>query len=393
MSKFAIFGYYGQGNAGDEAILAALIGGIKSKISKATISVYSANPGATESTHGVKAYSFFPLGIKRSLIAIVGRRRANFAKSLLNFISAEVVVIGGGGLLYDTPETNKWMMGYIKLIRFANFLGKKILLVGISVGPLHHPDSAEHIGKALGMVDLISVRDKASKDLLLKCGVNAEKIHVIPDLVFTLTSADRLQIETILAQEKIEKSDRKTIALTPCSYNSDKSIWVDQYLAFCRYAVAELGADIWFIPMQQNPNHDDGVAIEKIIARLDSDLVPHVKVFSGHHLPNEVQGLIGEADFVLAERLHGTIMALNTSTPFMSIGYMPKVTGVLRDIDREDLLITMEDFLAGNYLPRLAAKMSNLAAEMHAISAAADRVKPMAARNFDLICEASACAE
>lgn len=385
MPKYAIFGYYGQGNAGDEAILAALIAGIKANIPGAVTSVYSANPIETERTHGTKSFSFFPSNVIGSIVASIGRNRAKFYKSLRNFICSDVIVIGGGGLLFDTPETNKWMMGYLHLIRYAKFFKKKVVLVGVSIGPLYHQSSRQEIGKALRTVDLISVRDQASRELLLSCEVPKELIQVVPDLVFTLKPADPIRVDYILRQEKIEKSIRPVIVFTPCSYNSHDPFWVDQYANLCVYAVESLNMDIWFIPMQQSSNHSDKSAIEKICAGLGSRILAQVKILKGQYLPSEVQGLIKAADFVLAERLHGTIMALNSQTPFMSIGYMPKVIQVLKDIEREDLLISMEDFLSSTYLKRLTEKLVESVSEKNALVDISNSVQQAAHKNFALL--------
>ena len=138
MTKFFIFGYYGQGNAGDEAILAALIDGIKAEIPNSDVSVYSANPTETKKTHKVNAFHFFGLDTKSVIKSLIRKSRFDFINGFSNFLKSDVVIIGGGGLFFDTQETNKWIFGYLKLIRQAKRFGKKVALVGISVGPLHH---------------------------------------------------------------------------------------------------------------------------------------------------------------------------------------------------------------------------------------------------------------
>lgn len=194
MTRYSIFGYYGQGNAGDEAILSALVAGIKKANPLAHIGVYSANPRETSSLHSVNTYSFFGTDLKSFIKGLLRRTRVTYIKSIHNFYRTNTVIIGGGGLFFDTPETNKWIFGYINLINNAKAKDKKVVLMGISVGPLHHKSSETAIADAFMKCDLISVRDDSSKSLLIKCGVSSEKIHVIPDLVFTLESAPHSRI-------------------------------------------------------------------------------------------------------------------------------------------------------------------------------------------------------
>lgn len=348
MTRFSIFGYYGQGNAGDEAILSALIDGIKSELPKAHISVCSANPDETKRNHGVNAFRFFGIDLKSIIKGVIGRSRRGYINAVISFIRSDVIVIGGGGLFYDTKETNEWFFGYINLIHRAKRFGKKVALVGISVGPLHHKSSEQATKDAFALVDLISVRDNTSRDTLIRCGVPAEKIHVIPDLVFTLSPASDGRVNDILRNEQFTFDGKKNIALTPCCYNNKKNGWLTQYGEFCKVAIETLNANIWFIPMQRSSAHDDLSAIDEIIALLPNEVRSRIFTLKGIYSAREVQGIIGKADFALAERLHGSIMAINGKVPVRSIAYMPKVTGVLELAQLNESLINMEHFLDGS---------------------------------------------
>lgn len=352
MTHFSIFGYYGQGNAGDEAILTALIDGITSNIKNSTVSVYSSNPTETKATHNIEAYRPFGLDIKFIIKSILGRSRRHYLRSLINFFRSDVIVIGGGGLFFDTKETNKWMYGYLDLIEKANFYNKKVALVGISVGPLHHEGSRTAIKNSLSKVNLISVRDTASKNLLIDCGIAADKIKVIPDLVFTLHSAPDTQIEKIIHQENFVSNGKPNIALTPCCYNLNQQGWLASYISLCEKIISELDCNIWLIPMQRNNNHDDLFAINSIVSNLDDNAKERISILERHYTAKEVQGILGKANFIFAERLHGSIMALNTSVPFMSIAYMPKVVGVLELAKLQDNIISYESFLSGDFLQK-----------------------------------------
>ena len=210
--------------------------------------------------------------------------------------------------------------------------------------------SEDAIRDAFALADLISVRDNISRDTLIKCGLAAEKINVIPDLVFTLNSATDARVEAILADESFPVNTDRNIALTPCCYNAEDPGWLEQYVAFCERAVAELDCNVWLIPMQRNVNHDDLSAINTIYAGLSDSTKKRAHRLQGHYSAKEIQGIISKANAVLAERLHGSIMAVNTSTPAMSIAYMPKVVGVLELAKLQDQIVSNQDFLSGRYL-------------------------------------------
>lgn len=353
MTRFSIFGYYGQGNSGDEAILTALIDGITSNINDSTISVYSSNPIETRATHKVKAYQPTSFSLKLLIKGILGRSRSNYLRSLRNFLRSDIIVIGGGGLFFDTKETNKWMYGYLDLIEKAKFYNKKVALIGISVGPLHHEDSRTAIRNSLSKVDLISVRDTSSRDLLVTCGIEPDKIKVVPDLVFTLSSAPDSRIQHIISQENFIANGRPNIALTPCCYNLNHQGWINSYVALCEQIASKLDCNIWLIPMQRNNNHDDLFAINSIVSNLDEDTKKRISILEQRYTAKEVQGVLGKANFIFAERLHGSIMALNTNVPFMSIAYMPKVVGVLELAKLQHNIISYESFLSGDFIQKV----------------------------------------
>ncbi|MBK8187794.1 MAG: polysaccharide pyruvyl transferase family protein [Cellvibrio sp.] len=122
--RFSIFGYYGQGNAGDEAILSALIDGIKQRFVSADIGVYTASVLETERNYKVKGLRFFGIDPMSLIRGVLMADRLLYVKSVIHFFRSDVILIGGGGLFVDSPETNEWIYGYINLIHRAKRFGK-----------------------------------------------------------------------------------------------------------------------------------------------------------------------------------------------------------------------------------------------------------------------------
>jgi polysaccharide pyruvyl transferase WcaK-like protein len=212
MPRYSIFGYYGHGNAGDEAILAALNNGLKNQIPNAKVCAYSANPEDTTLDHQIESYKFFSLDPISFIKGIFGRRRKSYIASLYNFLKTDIVIIGGGGIFYDAPDENRWVVGYTKLIKTAKLFGKKVAIVGVSVGPIHNEESGKAIAQAFVITDFISVRDNSSKKLLIEYRVPAEKIQIVPDLVFTLDSCNDSRVKEIFELENFEFSTRKKLS-------------------------------------------------------------------------------------------------------------------------------------------------------------------------------------
>ena len=68
MSKILISGYYGFANAGDEAMLTAIIESLRQVEKNVELTVLSGNPEDTAAKHQVcSVYRFNPLGIIRAM--------------------------------------------------------------------------------------------------------------------------------------------------------------------------------------------------------------------------------------------------------------------------------------------------------------------------------------
>ena len=85
--RIVISGYYGSKNAGDEAMLAAMIEVFLSIDKKVHITVVSANPDDTKKRHGVAAVGL------TDIFAIVGAIR-----------KADILISGGGSLLQNVTS-------------------------------------------------------------------------------------------------------------------------------------------------------------------------------------------------------------------------------------------------------------------------------------------------
>ena len=83
-SRILLAGYYGFGNAGDEAILASILAHLRELRPDAAVTVVSGDPRETARAYGVEAVFW------RDPLALEDAAR-----------QADLIVIGGGGLFHD----------------------------------------------------------------------------------------------------------------------------------------------------------------------------------------------------------------------------------------------------------------------------------------------------
>lgn len=106
MSNIVISGYYGFGNAGDEAMLNAIVDSIRDIEPTANITVISGNPSETSKKHNLQAvgtFAMFPI--------------------MSALMKADLLISGGGSLLQDATSIRNTYY-YLSIMSMAKMLGK-----------------------------------------------------------------------------------------------------------------------------------------------------------------------------------------------------------------------------------------------------------------------------
>ncbi len=307
VNKVVISGYYGYDNIGDEAILEAMLYDFKSFLSPEKIIVLSNNPGCVLK-QGIKSYS------SRSIIENI--------KAIYN---ADLFISGGGSLINDWNTLS--LLVYLSRLIFATIFCKRSMIYAQGIGPLRNNISQNVSRWVLNRVNLITVRDEDSKELLYKMNVK-KPVYVTSDPVFTLKPIKDAKINEILEVEGIDYSKQLIIiTIRPllgkkCAVNFKETIasFID-YLIDKKFQVA-------FIQFQ--PNYDKDIINETIDLVRSKD---KVKIISGYN-PRETMSIIGKANMVIGMRLHSLIFASIMGIPIIGIIYDPKVKNFLKTIDQ-----------------------------------------------------------
>lgn len=171
MLRVAVSGYYGFNNTGDEAILAALITTLRALAPGVDITVFSHCPRETRRLFGVRAVNRWnPLGVAFSLLR------------------SDLLLSGGGGLLQDVTGVRS-LCYYLAVVALAKILGKPVIYYAQGVGPIRTRFGRWLTRIISNRVDLITVRDQASRDDFLQMGVNRPPVVVTADPVLAVSPA------------------------------------------------------------------------------------------------------------------------------------------------------------------------------------------------------------
>lgn len=308
MSKIVISGYYGFGNAGDEAMLSAILEAIYKVLPYAKITVISGNPTETKRKHGVNAVPrLAPLQVFRAIS------------------ECDILISGGGSLLQDITSKRS-LYYYLAVISLAKFLGKKVMLYAQGIGPLLRQSAKKSVAKVVNTVDYITVRDEISKNELLSLGVTKPTIEVTADAVLSMHPVDPTIGKRLLKDYQLQGS-KPCIGVSVRSWK-DKVSYRKTMAETLDKIVRQYDAHVVFIPMQYP---DDAQESQEIADLMDEKAI----VLQQSYTTTELLSLTGIMDIVVGVRLHALVFASLMEKAVVGVSYDPKIDSFLHMIDKE----------------------------------------------------------
>lgn len=339
MSKrIVISGYYGFDNQGDEAVLQSIIQALRNVEPDVEIMVLSANPKQTAAKYGVLA-----------------KGRWKLPKVLAALYWGDMLISGGGSLLQDVTS-QKTIPYYLGVVGLARALRKPVAFYAQGVGPIDQ-SVGRYLTRLIGnRVQLITVRDEDSCQLLKEIGVNRPPMEVTVDPVVCLqpTPPKTKEYKDILElKENAQLSERPIIGIAPRSWQNLEG-FKDALVETARRLQQEKGAEILFIPM--HIPHDLELCKE-LAAQLEG-----VHIISGEYLPAELLSIYQQLDFLIGIRLHALIFAAAVHVPHLGITYDPKIDGFLKRLEDQPIA-KIEEVTADHLYMETVQRFNHIKAE------------------------------
>ena len=320
ITKIMISGYYGFNNTGDEAILKSMVRAFKEKIPQIKITVLSHNPLQTSQTYQVKAIN------RLHLIDIMRCSR-----------DTNLFISGGGGLLQDSTGKGWSILYYLGLILAVKIVKVPVMIYAQGIGPVNKQINKKLIKWILNKVNLITVRDNPSKELLENLGVVKPSIYVNSDPVFLLKKKN---INNIIdshpfIQELINSDNRPLIGVSVREYKSNGSDSKRIFAQAADYLIENYQAKIIFLPLK----FDEDVHISEEILSLMKNKAEVLKIKLE---PEELLSVLSRLSLVVGVRLHSIIFSSMANIPFIAFNYDPKVKYFVEDLGLSELLLEID---------------------------------------------------
>jgi polysaccharide pyruvyl transferase CsaB len=306
MTRILISGYYGYGNLGDEAILAATADMFRAKAPDIDVVALSADPAGTERLHGVHALPRWGVGPLWQ-----GLRQA------------DLFLQGGGGLYQDVTSWRSPLY-YAGQLVAARLAGTPAMIWAQGVGPLHGQALRSVVGMALGGVKLATVRDAESVAELGRLGMSANRIRLTADPVLALQPALPERADELLVHAGLEPR-RPFMAIAIRPWKSWYERQLKSFTAVIAQIAAQEGVQVLVVPFQYTVDRYLSDETSYCIGCRPGKAAPRVGVLHTPVTAQEMMALLGRAQFLIGMRLHSLIMAAAMGVPAIGLVYDPKV--------------------------------------------------------------------
>ena len=322
--KMMISGYYGFNNIGDEAILTSMVNKIRAKIPQAEITVLTKNSSETSRNYQVKTIN-----------------RMHWIKIMKYFRQADIFISGGGGLLQDSTGRGFSILYYLGLILMAKIYRIPVMVYAQGIGPINKKFNKILIKWILNKIDLITVRDPQSKDLLKELGVKKPLIYINADPSFLLKkkNIDILLTNVPCLKKFIDSTEQPIVGISVREYKGIDKKFKSTFSQIAEYLIQTCKVKIIFIPFNTKEDASLSVEIMELIKNKEQ-----VYILKEQFEPEVLLTLISKLSFMLGVRLHSIMFSCLTCTPFLAFDYDPKVKNFVYGLDLPELILDLDDY-------------------------------------------------
>lgn len=322
-----ICGAYGRGNAGDDAILEAILTEMRQIDPDMPVWVLSRNPTDTRLTYRVNALYIFS------------------TLKWLHCMSKTSLYINGGGSLMQDVTSRRSLWFYLFTIRCAKRRGNKVLMYGCGIGPIQYPSNRNLTAKILqNSVDAITLRDTHSKSELDNMGITQPKIFLSADPTVILPAASSEVIDGLMESHGLDP-DGKYIGFTlrpwP-GYDAKAPV----FGALADYVWEKYGLIPVFLPVEPRLDVPAARKAAEHIKNAPYHIVEHTG--SSEH----TIGVYSRMKVVVSMRLHALVFSAGQGVPLVGVVYDQKVSSFLSYIG-QNLYCDLSDASLDTLIPLL----------------------------------------
>jgi polysaccharide pyruvyl transferase WcaK-like protein len=303
----------------------------------------------------------------------------------------DLLIVSGGGQL-DEEWGGPWGHPFtlFKWAVLARIARVPYAIASVGACKITSPTSRFFLSAALRMARYRSYRDQKSRKVAASLLQRTALETLVPDLAFSLPSSEFPPPAGIRSISQ----GHTVVAISPIAFARPGS-WPFQdrdlharYLQQMTAVVAQLLERGYFLVIVCSSLGDDERVIPELLERLDDKSrglaarqmhVPRIRTWK------DLVASLQDVDFLIASRLHSTILGFVTQTPTVAISFDPKVDWVMEDLGQTDYLLQIRDFAAEDVIKALDRIELHRNAVMEQIASYRHRVSSEFERQYDTL--------
>ena len=285
LRRVLIGGYFGCGNAGDDAILQGFLASMRHRSPNTEVMALTASPDRAERRFSIRCIE------RKNPIAIRHALR-----------SCDLFLCGGGSLLQNATSRRS-LCYYLSLLRMARRAGCKTALYSAGIGPLQGARDLSRVSRALSHCDYISLRDPDSLRALITLGIDRARLHEGADPALLLSPTPSSRASALLREVGI--SPHAPLLCLVLRYSSPLSATV-------LTAVSLICRRHGLTPLLLHFSEEDKGSEALLCRRIGARTVRIREV-------SDLQAMLRHARLTVSMRLHALILASSVASPAIGI--------------------------------------------------------------------------
>lgn len=296
------------------------------------------------------------------LFSIIGyKNQYRSIKTYLSKVDTSDYVIATGGDLFSDDYGSLYVN--LEYVRVAKERGKKVILLGQSIGKFKTESSKNLAFKVLSEVDCITVREPETYKYLQEEGFNMDNVHLTADLAFLMDvkEEDESKLNDLINKNKLNIGINVSDGISKY-VNSDKNKYYNDMKKISLDILDNYpNSRIFFVPhVYDSMTNDDRLISHKLSEDISSDRV--INIGEGNYpeySAKNVKSFISDLDAFLGARTHSTIASWSSIVPTLAIAYSIKSYGITKYLFGEDYSNYIVDIRGLEY-DLLKKKMFNI---------------------------------
>ncbi|MDD2798982.1 MAG: polysaccharide pyruvyl transferase family protein [Bacteroidales bacterium] len=257
-------------------------------------------------------------------------------------MKSDLVIDFSGDIWGDNANLvgkNRFLVGLLK-DRVVQLLGKPIAMLAGSPGPFEDKSTIEFAKQVFDNFDLVTNREKISRDTLTHFGFDTSRIVELACPAFLFEPKKKEEIEHFISNTSIMSKEKPVVGFILCGWNMlegpfdkwprDASEYT-QFVDLIVKMIKELNVKVCLMSHSNGfelpPNFKlikgrDYPIVEQLYTILQTtDVANEVFLLQDIYLPAETKGIISQFDMLVSGRIHAAVAALSQTVPTTIIDY------------------------------------------------------------------------